>query len=127
MSIRHRLAVALGLTVAGVLVLALPDSLEGPRLVEFGPGHGPSALDLVGIALLTPGASWLLVMLVRAVPSLEYTPRTLLGLGAAGGLGLGLLLASVFAGFTGWWAIGALALTAVELVLLARVWQRHHG
>ncbi|WP_146605661.1 hypothetical protein [Micromonospora craterilacus] len=127
MSVRHRLAAALVLTVAGVLVLALPDSLEGPRLVEFGPGHGPSTLDLVGIALLTPGASWLLAMLVRALPSLAYQPRTLFGLGAAGGLGLGLLLASVFAGFTGWWAIGALTLTAVELVLLARLWRAHRS
>ncbi|MEU5788250.1 hypothetical protein ABZ754_11015 [Micromonospora purpureochromogenes] len=127
MSVRRRLAASLVLTVAGVSILALPDSVEGPRLFEFGPGHGPSALDMIGIALLTPGASWLLVTLVGALPLLEYTPRVLLGLGGAGGLGLGLLLASVFAGFTGWWVIGALTLTAVELVLFARVWRGFSG
>ncbi|MEU5940398.1 hypothetical protein ABZ807_14655 [Micromonospora sp. NPDC047548] len=123
MTVRQRLAAALVLTGAGVLVLALPDGVEGPRLVTFGPGHGPSRLDLIGIALLAPGASWLLVTLVRALPSLEYTPRVLLGLGGAGGLGLGLLLASSFAGFAGWWAVGALTLSAVELILVAMVWR----
>lgn len=116
---------ALLLAIFGVGVLSLPASLEGPRLVEFGPGHGPSTLDLVGIALLTPGGMWLLAILVRAVPSLGLAPRTVFGLGCAAGLGLGLLLASVFGGFAGWWAVGAVALALTELVLIVAVWRRH--
>lgn len=123
MSVRLQLTAALLLAVLGVGVLALPASLEGPRLVEFGPGHGPSTLDLVGIVLLTPGGMWLLAVLVRALPSLGLTPRALFGLGCAAGLGLGLLLASVYAGFTGWWAIGAAALALTELVLIVGVWR----
>jgi hypothetical protein len=60
-------------------------------------------------------------MLLRVLPSVGYPPRVLFGLGAAAGLGLGLLLASSFGGFARWWAIGAAVLTVIELVLLVAV------
>jgi hypothetical protein len=37
-------------SAAGVAVLALPDA--GPRVVSFSETHGPSAVDLAGMALL---------------------------------------------------------------------------
>lgn len=125
MSVRRQLLLALILILAGVGVLALPASLEGPRLVEFGPGHGPSAVDLVGIALLTPGGFWLIAVLVRAMPSLGLAPRVLFWLGCAAGFGLGLLIASAFAGFAGWWAVGAVLLALAELWLVAVTWRRY--
>jgi hypothetical protein len=45
--------------------------------------------------------------LIQRHPGLSF------GASLAGGLGLGLLFASVFAGFSGWWAVGAVLFTAV--------------
>ncbi|NUT37856.1 MAG: hypothetical protein HOV79_32825 [Hamadaea sp.] len=124
MPVRRQLVIAALLIVAGVAVLALPASLEGPRIIRFGPGHGPSLLDLAGIALVVPGGLWLLAVLLRGLPALGLSARALFGLGVTGGVGLGLTVASVFGDFAGWWAVGLGAVTIVEVFLLTAVWRR---
>jgi hypothetical protein len=75
-----------GILLALALVLfAVPARFEGPVLVPISPGHGLTLVDVVALA-------------------------PLLGTG----LGLGLLVASVF-GFFWWWAVGAGLLTATLL------------
>ena len=122
-STRRQTVLALVLVACGVGILALPATVEGPEVIHFGPGHGPSLLDLAGIALVTPGGLWLLTLLVRGLPALRLPTAGVFGLGAAGGIGLGLTIASVFAGFSAWWIIGLGLLTAVEAYLLVKVWR----
>jgi hypothetical protein len=80
-------------------------------------------VDLVGIALVVPGGIWLLALIVGALPSLDLSARSLFGMGAAGGAGLGLTVASVFADFTAWWIVGLSLVTLVEAVLLITMWR----
>jgi hypothetical protein len=68
-------------------------------------------------ARLAAAGTWLDVLLVRRLPGLGLAPRTLFGLGLLAGLGLGLVLASVYGEFFWWWAIGAAALGVAVLVL----------
>ena len=124
MPVRRQIILAALLIAGGVSVLALPAGWEGPQLIRLGPGHGPSLLDLAGIVLIVPGGLWLLTLLIRALPALDLPSRALFGLGAAGGAGLGLTLASVFGDYRGWWIIGLAAVSLVELFLLAMIWRR---
>jgi hypothetical protein len=124
MPVRRQIILAALVVAVGVGVLALPAEWEGPQVIRFGPGHGPSLLDLAGIVLVVPGGVWLLTLLFRALPALSLSARAIFGLGAAGGGGLGLTLASVFGDFRGWWIIGLAAVSLVELFLLAQVWRR---
>lgn len=114
---------ALLLVACGIAVLAVPSSAEGPEIIHFGPGHGPSLVDIAGIALVVPGGLWLLTLIVQGLPSLQLPPAALAGLGALFGVGLGLTIASVFAGFGAWWIIGLGMLTVAEAYVLARLWR----
>ncbi|MEO3771718.1 hypothetical protein [Micromonospora sp. B9E7] len=115
----HRqVAITALLIVAGVLILFVPSSDEGRVLVPLSEGHGLSAVDVVGAALLALGGTWLEVLVVRRLPHLALAPRTLFALGLLAGLGIGLLVASVFSGFFWWWAVGASALGVAVLVLV---------
>lgn len=108
------LVAAVVAALAGLVVIALPDS--GPRLFSLSEEHGPSALDAVGIALLVAG--WL-VLASQAWRRRDRIAR----LGArrvnAGlfllGLGLGLLVASVLGDYDWWWALGAALLALVQV------------
>jgi hypothetical protein len=122
-STRRQSALAILLVACGVGVLALPSSVEGPTLIHFGPGHGPSLVDTFGIALAAPAGMWLLALIVRGLPTLRLPAYALFALGTAFGAGLGLTIASVFADFGAWWIIGLSALTLVEAVLLAKLWR----
>lgn len=122
-STRRQYALALLLVAVGVGVLALPSSVEGPQLIHFGPGHGPSLVDFIGIALVAPAGTWLLALIIRGLPTLRLPAYAVFALGAAFGAGLGLTIASVFAGFSAWWIIGLVMLTVVEAVLLAKLWR----
>ena len=99
-------------------MVALPDS--GDRLVSLSDAHGPSALDAVGIVLLLAG--W--VAAVREVwrrreKVLESTAAGVVRLGlVALGFGAGLVVASAFADFGAWWAVGAAVLALVQLAAL---------
>jgi hypothetical protein len=100
------------LVVAGAAALALPGALEGPVLVPISTGHGLSAVDSVGAASLAVGITWLEAILLIRLPRLRLGARTLFGTGLLAGLGLGLLLASVYTAFW-WWAVGAALFTVV--------------
>ncbi|WP_430497283.1 hypothetical protein ACQRWP_21610 [Micromonospora trifolii] len=115
---RRQVASATLLILLGVLVLFVPAGDEGWVLVPISEGHGLSAVDGVGAALLTCGGPWLEVLVVRRLPYLALPPRALFALGLLAGLGVGLLVASVFAGFFWWWAVGAGALGIAVLVLV---------
>lgn len=111
MTWRSTLRLGLGLSAAGLLILAAPAVWEGPVLVEVGPGHAIAVLDAAGIVPLVLGSAlvsqalWLRRgQLARAVSS---RPAAGLFTVFAAGLGLGLLIASAFSGFFWWWAVGA--------------------
>lgn len=75
MSLRHWLAVGRALAiwvvagVAGVAVIAVPDT--GRPVLTLSDGHGPSAWDLAGKLILLGGWAWFLSALRdsrRAIP-----------------------------------------------------------
>ncbi|MEU8116107.1 hypothetical protein [Micromonospora sp. NPDC048947] len=115
---RRQVATAALLIVVGVLVLFVPAGDEGRVLVPISEGHGLSAVDGIGAALLTAGGTWLEVLVIRRLPHLALPPRTLFALGLLAGLGVGLLVASAFSGFFWWWAVGAAMLGIAVLVLV---------
>ncbi|MGY0236838.1 hypothetical protein [Longispora urticae] len=119
MPVRVQFTLALLLVAFGGAVLAMPAGFEGPPLVDLGTGHAVSPLDLVGAVPLAVGGTWLEILIVVRLPRLRLGPRTLLGLGFAAGLGLGLVLASVYQGYW-WWAIGAGAFAVVLAGLTVR-------
>ncbi len=101
-----------------LLLFMVPGRLEGPVLVAISPGHGLSLLDVLALVPLVGGVTLLFLGLwqrrQRLDAALNHRPWSA-RLGAFGaGLGLGLLLASVFT-FFWWWAIGAALLTAIML------------
>ncbi|MET8351651.1 MULTISPECIES: hypothetical protein [unclassified Micromonospora] len=123
---RTQVAITVLLVVAGVLILFVPAGDEGRVLVPISEGHGLSAVDGVGAALLAVGGTWLEVLVVRRLPYLALPPRALFGLGLLAGLGIGLLIASVFSGFFWWWAVGA-AMFGVAVLVLVTLTARRGG
>jgi hypothetical protein len=117
---RRQALVGVALVLLGAALLAVPGSSEGSVLVPISEGHGLSAVDAVGAGLLAVGGTWLEVLVIRRLPRLGLSPRVLFGLGLAAGVGVGLVVASVFSGFFWWWAIGAAALGVVVVVLVVR-------
>jgi hypothetical protein len=109
--------VATGLALTGLVLLFVPASSEGPVLVPISEGHGLSALDSAGAALLAVAVTWLEVLIVWRLPHFALSPRPLFGLGLLAGIGTGLVVASVFTGFW-WWAVGAGAVGVAALVLI---------
>lgn len=111
-------------SVVGVALLALPD--QGPRLVTFSEAHGLTVLDTAGVAMLLVG--WIAMLRQasagrRAAVAAAATPRSDRAAFVAG-LGLGLVIASVFADFAGWWAVGAALLVAVQVVTFTAIASR---
>jgi len=104
----RRCAILLAL---GLLLLAVPARFEGPALLEVGPGHAISLVDLAGLVPLVLGSRCLHSGLWRRRRALEAwardRPWPAIALFSTGALGLGLLLASAFSRFFWWWAIGA--------------------
>jgi hypothetical protein len=101
-----------------LILFVVPAGLEGPVLVPISPGHGLSLVDVVALVPLLAGTGLLLGGLWQRRQRLDValTRRpwsARIGTFVAG-LGLGLLVASVFA-FFWWWAIGAALLTATLL------------
>jgi hypothetical protein len=111
----------LGCGILFALALSLfvvPARLEGPVLVPISPGHGLSLVDLVALVPLLAGTGLLAGGLWQRRQRLDAALIRRPWSGRAGafvaGLGLGLLVASVFA-FFWWWAIGGALLTATLL------------
>jgi hypothetical protein len=106
------------LFVLALIVFMLPASVEGPVLVTVSAGHGLSLVDLAALLPLLAGTGLLAGGLWRRRQRLDaaLSRRSWLARGGAivAGLGLGLLVASVYA-FFWWWAIGAALLTTTLL------------
>lgn len=119
MPMRIQMRVIVALVLLGGAALAVPGGSEGEVLVPISPGHGLSVVDFAGAGVLTIGVVWLEVILIRQLPSLRFGARTLFGTGLLAGLGLGLLIASVFQGFW-WWAVGAGLFTVILATLTVR-------
>jgi hypothetical protein len=105
------------LMALGIALLAAPAAIEGPELLPISPGHALSALDAVGVMPLVAGTCWLYAGLwqrrARLQAMVAATPAAAGAAIFAAGLGLGLLLASVFSTFFWWWAVGAATFAAV--------------
>jgi hypothetical protein len=101
-----------------LLLFVVPAGLEGPVLVPISPGHGLSLVDVVALVPLLGGTALLAGGLWRRRQRLEVAltrrPRSAWAGAFVAGLGVGLLVASVFV-FFWWWAIGAALLTAMLL------------
>jgi hypothetical protein len=101
-----------------LVLFVVPARFEGPVLVPISPGHGLTLVDVVALVPLLGGVALLFGGLWQRRERLDATLTRRPWLARAGafgaGLGLGLLVASVFA-FFWWWAIGAGLLTATLL------------
>jgi len=108
------------LLAVSLVLFALPSDIEGPTLVRISSDHAIAAVDAIAIVplLVASGLLYWGVWSARArVGELAGRhPGRALGVGFAGGLGLGLLLASVFSSFVQWWAVGAVLFAAVVVV-----------
>lgn len=108
-SLRRGMAVWLVLSVAGAMIVAVPD--QGARIVSFSPRHGPSAIDAIGVGVLLAGWVAFLVPLwnLRA----DIQGRRPMALGAV--VGVGITVWSVGTDSGRWWMLGAAILVAVQL------------
>jgi hypothetical protein len=101
-----------------LMLFVVPAALEGPVLIPISPGHGLSLVDVVALVPLLAGTGLLAGGLWQRRQGLDAALTRRPWLARAGafvaGLGLGLLVASVFA-FFWWWAIGAALLSATLL------------
>jgi hypothetical protein len=106
------------LFVLALVLFVVPASAEGPVLVGVSAGHGLSLVDVAALVPLLAGTGLLAGGLWRRRQALDAALGRRPWLARAGavvaGLGLGLLIASVFA-FFWWWAIGAALLTTTAL------------
>ena len=115
------------LVAIAIALLAAPARVEGPVLLPISPGHALSALDSLAVVPLLIGTGWLQAGLWRRRGRLYETfrvspARSSLGVFAAG-VGLGLLLASVFTWFW-WWAVGATLFGATMIAALIAATRR---
>ena len=105
------------LFAVALILFVVPAGLEGPVLVPISPGHGLSLVDVVALVPLLAGTGLLLGGLwqrrQRLDVALTRRPWSARVGAFVAGLGLGLLVASVFTFW--WWAIGAALLTATLL------------
>ena len=110
-----RLVVGCLAMAAGVVINGLPD--RGDSLVSLGSEHGLSGKDLVGVVVLLAG--WLLVArevwMRRARVLAAVAAPERIAAAFVGGLGLGLLFASLFNEWTWWWIVAVALLVAVQL------------
>ncbi|MGH8899066.1 MAG: hypothetical protein ACRDZ4_19085 [Egibacteraceae bacterium] len=108
---RLLLTVAVLFLVAGAIVFALPHRLEGPVLMRISPGHGLATNDLIALGPLLTGSALLVRWRARGALCSAAIRRSGVATALAAGMGLGLLIASVFSTFSWWWAVGVVLLT----------------
>lgn len=122
---RGALVAWFSLSALGVAVISLPD--RGGRLFSVSDAHGPSAVDMFGIALLLLGWSVFLAALWRARRAVAVARLPVLAVVVPSAVLLGW---SVLTDTGAWWVVGALGLVAVQ-VHLARSTMRdsegHHS
>ena len=123
MHISRRLLWALALVAMSVAIFSVPAQFEGPVLLRISADHAIAVLDAVAIAPLFVASVLLYWGLwsdrLRLQEFVQYHPGLAIGASFVGGTGLGLLLASAFAEFSGWWVIGAFLFTAI---VVAAAW-----
>lgn len=109
-SIRRATAVWLVASIIGVAIVMLPD--EGPRLLSLSRTHGPSAVDVVGIAVLVAGWSVFAVALWRARVAVGHRmlPATMATIGLVS------LLWFITRDVAGWWGVSVALLVAAQLM-----------
>ncbi len=106
-------------SMVGAAVVALPDSDE--RVFSFSRTHGPSLLDLLGVAILV--GSWLPV--ASLMPSLwrasgRASARAAAAIAVVGAVGLVVTIGADL----GWvWLVTAAALVIAQLILIADGWR----
>ena len=109
----------IGGSVVGAAIVALPDS--GERVFSFSRTHGPSPLDLLGVAMLL--GSWLPIALL--LPSLwratgAAAARSAAAIAVIGAAGL----VSTIRADMGWmWLVAAAALVVAQIILIADGWR----
>ena len=109
-SLRRGLLWWVVLSAVGVLVLSLPD--DGPRIIALSEGHGPSALDAVGILILLVAWAAFLAPLFAARHTIHHA-STLALVALAGAV---LVIWSVATDTGAWWVLGVVTLVAVQLI-----------
>jgi len=101
-----------GLLVIAFSIFALPASMEGPVLIPISPGHALSTTDIVALVPLLLANALLYYGFWRGRSKLwqfmSHSPGSAFVSILIAGFGLGLLIASAFSNFAGWWAIGAI-------------------
>ena len=107
-------------SAVGAAIVALPDS--GERVFSLSRTHGPSPLDMLGVAILV--ASWLPVAV--ALPSLwrasgDVPARLSATLAVVGAPGLAITIATDMGPL---WLIAAGMLVAAQLIVIANGWRR---
>ena len=116
------LYIGLILFILAIVLLLLPDQIEGPVLIPISPGHALSMLDSIAMVPLLCGTVILQLFLWRrrTVITDQFTRNLSIAILVtfAGGLGLGLLIASAFSLFFWWWIIGAGLLLFVLVIVL---------
>jgi hypothetical protein len=119
MRVETRVAIWAGGSAVGVGILMLPDS--GPRVVSFSDAHGPSAVDLVGIAVLVGAWCPIVALLWHRRRALATRRGRHCGTLAAAGV-VGLTLA-VGLDLGDWWVVAVITLVIAQawaLVIVAR-------
>jgi hypothetical protein len=119
MTARRRLALWLAGSAVGCAVVALPDT--GPRVFSLSAGHGPSALDLLGVVVLV--ATWLPVPMLLCSRSGPWHGAPARGVAGLVGAAAALLLLTVTRDLGAWWVLPVVVLVGVQvagLVVLAR-------
>jgi len=116
------------LLVLSLIVLAMPARFEGPILVTITSQHGVTLSDVVGFVPLSVGwLAWLVGIwwrrrLVEA--AIGASPRAAIISAFVGGIGVGLVIASVRT--SSWWlVVGAALLSAVALGAVPILSRRH--
>lgn len=102
----------IALLVIAFMIFALPASMEGPVLLPISPGHALSTTDVVALVPLLLANALLYYGFWRgrskAWQFMSNHPGHAFVSVLMAGFGLGLLIASAFSSFFGWWAIGAI-------------------
>ncbi|SHE70455.1 alanine:cation symporter family protein [Streptoalloteichus hindustanus] len=117
MRVRAQLLTAAVAALTGVGLVLSPVG-DDTRLLELAPGHGPSAGDLLGLALVVVGVVWLEALVLRYLPAVRRRlgDRPLFAIALLGGFGFGIAVVSAVQGGP-WWTTGLLLASLSSVVL----------
>jgi hypothetical protein len=118
-SLCRRLALWAVGSAVGAVVVALPDSDQ--RVFSFSTTHGPSPIDLLGVAVLV--GCWLPIAVVlpsswRAMPAVRARFAA-----ACAVLGAAALVVTIGADLGWLWILAAGALVVAQITVLADAWR----